>query len=62
VERSADVTPEELLTHVDGLLAGYKRPRHILFRASMDRTPTGKVDIGRMREEVVQDREKEHPA
>jgi fatty-acyl-CoA synthase len=62
VERAADVTAEELLTHVDGILAGYKKPRHILFRTSMDRTPTGKVDIGRMRDEVVHDRDKEHPA
>lgn len=56
VQRASDVTADELLAHVDVLLAGYKKPRHILFRASMDRTPTGKVDIGRMRDEVVQDR------
>ena len=56
VERAADVSEDELLAHVDALLAGYKKPRHILFRATLDRTPTGKVDIGRMREEVVQDR------
>ncbi|UUT36223.1 AMP-binding protein [Microbacterium elymi] len=56
VQRGADVTPDELLAHVDSLLAGYKKPRHILFRASMDRTPTGKVDIGSLRDEVVRDR------
>jgi fatty-acyl-CoA synthase len=56
VERADDVSADELLAHVDGLLAGYKRPRHILFRASMDRTPTGKVDIGSLRAEVVVDR------
>ncbi|OZB89861.1 MAG: hypothetical protein B7X41_00560 [Microbacterium sp. 14-71-5] len=56
VERSGDVSAEELLAHVDGLLAGYKRPRHILFRPSMDRTPTGKVDLVRLREEMIRDR------
>ncbi|GAA1466368.1 AMP-binding protein [Microbacterium thalassium] len=56
VQRAADVTADELMAHVDTMLAGYKRPRHIVFRASLDRTPTGKVDIGRMREEVVADR------
>ncbi|MFJ4164479.1 AMP-binding protein [Microbacterium sp. NPDC089698] len=62
VERSGDVTAEELLAHVDGLLAGYKRPRHILFRASMDRTPTGKVDLVRLREEMIRDRREETPS
>jgi len=62
VERVGDVTADELLRHVDGLLAGYKRPRHILFRASLDRTPTGKVDLGRMRDEVVHDREQKDSA
>lgn len=57
VERSIpDVTADALLAHVDALLAGYKRPRHILFRASLDRTPTGKVDVARLRDEVVADR------
>jgi len=56
VQRASEVNPGELMAHVDALLAGYKRPRHIVFRASLDRTPTGKVDIGRMRDEVVADR------
>lgn len=56
VEASGDVSAEELMTHVGEQLAGYKRPRHILFRAGMDRTPTGKVDVGRLRDEVVRDR------
>lgn len=59
VERAADVTAEELMTHVGGILAGYKKPRHILFRTSIDRTPTGKVDIRGLRDDVVHDREQE---
>lgn len=62
VQRAADVTADELFAHVDALLAGYKRPRHILFRASLERTPTGKVDVGRLRAEVAHDRESGAPA
>ncbi|MCP2635642.1 AMP-binding protein [Microbacterium sp. HD4P20] len=62
VQRADEVTADELFAHVDGLLAGYKRPRHIFFRASMDRTPTGKVDVGRLRAEVVTDRTQEASA
>ena len=58
VERQGDVSAEQLLAHVDRLLAGYKRPRHVLFRSSMDRTPTGKVDIPTARDEVVRDRDR----
>lgn len=57
VERSIpEVTEEELIAHVDGLLAGYKKPRHILFVDSMDRTPTGKIDLQRLRDAVTRDR------
>lgn len=62
VERVHEVDADELLAHLDGLLAGYKRPRHVLFRASLDRTPTGKVDIGGMRDEIVRDREQKGAA
>lgn len=57
VERVREVAVDELLAHLDGLLAGYKKPRHIVFRTSLDRTPTGKVDIRGMRDEVVRDRD-----
>ena len=56
VARSAEVTAEELLAFVDARLAGYKRPRHVLFRDGLDRTPTGKVDMAALRDEVVRDR------
>ncbi|WES63377.1 AMP-binding protein [Microbacter sp. GSS18] len=55
VQRAGDVTADELIEHTGRLLAGYKKPRHIVFRASMDRTPTGKVDVGRMRDDVIAD-------
>ncbi|GAB3633205.1 acyl-CoA synthetase [Microbacterium shaanxiense] len=58
VERTArsEVTSDDLIGFIDPILAGYKRPRHILFRASMDRTPTGKVDLARMRREIALER------
>ncbi|WP_157814043.1 AMP-binding protein [Microbacterium sp. BR1] len=56
VVRSGDVTADELAAHVGGIVAGYKKPRHVMFRESLDRTPTGKIDVGRLRGEVIADR------
>lgn len=56
VERTGDVSADELIEHVGARLAGYKKPRHILFRSSLDRSPTGKIDMGRLRAEVIADR------
>lgn len=53
VARSGEVAEDELIAHVGAQLAGYKKPRHIVFRATLDRTPTGKVDVGRLRDEVI---------
>lgn len=58
VEVSSDVTEAELLAHVDAILAGYKKPRHILFRPSLERTPHGKVDVNRWRQELIDDRDR----
>jgi fatty-acyl-CoA synthase len=56
VERVGNVTADELVAHVGTRLAGYKKPRHIMFRSSLDRTPTGKIDVGRLRGEIIADR------
>lgn len=58
IERStkSEVTADELIEFINPILAGYKRPRHVLFRSSMDRTPTGKVDLAQMRAEIDLDR------
>lgn len=53
VAASADVSADELIAHVGAQLAGYKKPRHIVFRATLDRTPTGKVDIAKLRDEAI---------
>lgn len=50
VERSdPGLTETELIAHVGSQLAGYKKPRHVRFADSLDRTPTGKIDVPRLR-------------
>jgi fatty-acyl-CoA synthase len=39
------VTAEELAAHVAERLAGYKKPRKIVFVPSVQRTPSGKADL-----------------
>ncbi|MFT4306173.1 MAG: AMP-binding protein, partial [Microbacterium sp.] len=46
------VTADVLIAHVGGVLAGYKKPRHIVFRDSLERSPTGKVPVSQLREAV----------
>jgi fatty-acyl-CoA synthase len=49
---SAQATEAELIDHVRGRLAAYKVPRHIRFVDSIGRSPAGKVDYGRHRNEM----------
>lgn len=51
--RDPELTADALVAHVAARLAGYKKPRLIVFRDSLERTPTGKVVVGRLRDEVV---------
>lgn len=46
---SQSLTAEALREHCGALLAGYKKPRLIAIRASLDRGPSGKVDMRRMK-------------
>ncbi len=41
--------PAELVQHVRDRLAGFKRPRHVLFRAALPHTTNGKVDKAAVR-------------
>lgn len=47
VERlpGAEVTDQELMDHVGATLAGYKRPREVVFVPSIQRSPSGKIDL-----------------
>lgn len=46
-------TDAEIRDHLDSRLAGYKRPRHVIRRPSLDRSPHGKVDIGFWRATIL---------
>jgi acyl-CoA synthetase (AMP-forming)/AMP-acid ligase II len=41
---SAELEPAELIAHVKEHLASFKAPRHVVFVASVGRSPSGKVD------------------
>ena len=50
---AADVDEEELIAHVGDRIAGYKKPKRILVLPSIERSPSGKVDMARLRAEVL---------
>ncbi len=50
VEARGEVDAEELIRHLAGRIARYKRPREIVFVTRIPRTPSGKVRKGRLRE------------
>lgn len=43
---------EALRTHLDSQLAGYKKPRHVVVRATLGRTAHGKLDMATVLEEA----------
>ena len=43
----------ELIAHVKGQLAGYKAPRRVRAVPSIGRSPSGKVDYRRNRDETI---------
>jgi 3-oxocholest-4-en-26-oate---CoA ligase len=53
VEDPASVTEAELVAHVGAELAGYKKPRRVLVVTDLERSPSGKVDLGRLRERTL---------
>lgn len=54
LQPGAHVTEAELIEHVRGRLAAYKAPRHVRFVDTIGRTPSGKMDYGRHRAEMMQ--------
>ncbi|MFC7401870.1 AMP-binding protein [Citricoccus sp. GCM10030269] len=56
VATSDATTTGELLDHVSSLLAGYKKPRHLMVRSALERSPQGKLNLKQLREELIQDR------
>jgi acyl-coenzyme A synthetase/AMP-(fatty) acid ligase len=45
----------ELQAFVGERLAGYKKPRHIFVRASLERTLTGKVELARVKDDALRE-------
>ncbi|MGO1770514.1 MAG: AMP-binding protein [Microbacterium sp.] len=50
---SSGLTADALRAHCDTLLAGYKKPRVIDIRRSLERSPSGKVDMRRLKSELA---------
>ncbi len=47
------VTPDELIAHVKGRIAGYKAPRHVLIVDDVGRAPNGKADYAGTRRRLL---------
>jgi acyl-CoA synthetase (AMP-forming)/AMP-acid ligase II len=45
VAPGSGTTAQDLLDHVDPRLAGYKKPRTLVLRDTLDRGPSGKLDM-----------------
>lgn len=49
----AGLDAETLRAHVGARLAGYKKPRIVDIRSDLERSPSGKVDLGRLKRELA---------
>ena len=48
------MTAEMVIDHVKSKLAGYKAPRRVRFVDTIGRSPSGKVDYARHRDEAAE--------
>jgi fatty-acyl-CoA synthase len=48
------LSEQELVGHVGTILAGYKKPKSILILPSLERSPSGKVDIPAMKKRMAE--------
>lgn len=55
VEPGAGVTEEGLLSFLGDRLAGYKKPRHLVLRDSLERSPTGKLNMAALKRALGDD-------
>jgi acyl-CoA synthetase (AMP-forming)/AMP-acid ligase II len=55
LEPDADVTERDLMEHLAGRVAGYKKPRTLVLRDSLDRGPTGKLNLSRLKASIRED-------
>lgn len=54
VDDGTEITPEQLQEWVGQKLAGYKKPRTIAIRSSLERTPAGKLNMRKVKETASQ--------
>ncbi|GAA1667913.1 acyl-CoA synthetase [Citricoccus zhacaiensis] len=55
LEPGLDVTERDLMEHLAGRVAGYKKPRTLVLRDSLDRGPTGKLNLKRLKASIRED-------
>ncbi|WP_313823602.1 AMP-binding protein [Citricoccus sp.] len=55
LEPGADVTERDLMEHLAGRVAGYKKPRTLVLRDSLDRGPTGKLNLSSLKASIRED-------
>lgn len=55
LEPGLDVTERDLMEHLAGRVAGYKKPRTLVLRDSLDRGPTGKLNLNRLKASIRED-------
>jgi len=53
LDGAAPVTEQELIEHVGARLAGYKKPKAVLFVDSLSRSPSGKLNMRVIRQRAV---------
>ena len=54
----AEIDVPALLAFVDERLAGYKKPRHVFVRPSLERSPTGKVVLEKVKADAAAELER----
>jgi 3-oxocholest-4-en-26-oate---CoA ligase len=51
----AEIDTDALRAYLDERLAGYKKPRHLFVRSSLQRSLTGKVELARVKEDAARE-------
>jgi 3-oxocholest-4-en-26-oate---CoA ligase len=55
LDGAAQVTEHDLIAHVGAHLAGYKKPKAVLFVDSLSRSPSGKLNMRMLRQRAIEE-------
>jgi acyl-CoA synthetase (AMP-forming)/AMP-acid ligase II len=55
LDGAAQVTEHDLIAHVGARLAGYKKPKAVLFVTSLERSPSGKLNMRMIRQRAAEE-------